>query len=92
MVKGNTFRFKKPYNKTLDDAIVNGSALIDLQQRKKYPTGYNQWMYFLRKERETKSYEVKNVRSNLFLLVPTKKMTKNKKKSSGGKYAFYEVF
>lgn len=91
MLKRNTFRVKKPYHKILDEMLNNGIGRINLREKKQYPTGYNKWMYMLRVSKESKSFEVKNIRSNEFMLLPTKKTVKNKKKSCGGKYAYYDI-
>ena len=89
-MKSNEFRIKKPYNKIIEEIQKNGIYIVDVNKKGVYPTGYNEWMYMMRKKNEVKSLETQVLKFNKILVRSNKPIKCNDKKSRG-KYSYYEI-
>jgi len=83
------FKMRKPYDKKLLKAIHVGVDYIDLRgpDRKKK---VSHWLYFLRKKKETKAFDVKCAASNIFMIMPRKKIIHRKDKVNK-RYSYFEI-
>lgn len=88
-MKTNMFKMRKPYDERLTKALECGFDTIDIRKNRKKTV--SEWMYFLRKKKETRgAFDVKNVRSNIFILTPRKKIIHRKDKLNK-RYSYFEI-
>ena len=83
MIQRNQVKVTKRHEWIFDKLNKDGFVKVDR---------YSDWLYMARIRKHTKSVELHPLdRQNKFLITPTKKLSKNKKKSMGGRYAYYEI-
>ena len=91
MLRYDRVRIRKPYNSVMDEMITTGVGKIDLNKRNSKPSGFNEWMYYSKRNLRGKIVDVRNVGSNRFIVTPLREMQKDVKRSMGGKYAVYHI-
>jgi hypothetical protein len=90
------FKMRKPYDKTLDQALNAGVSFIHVGEQTRKPNGeadkigYKKWMYFLRKQKETQAFQVRNARWNHFMVCPRRRIVKRADKENK-KYNYYQI-
>ena len=87
-MRANIFKIKKPHDKKLQQTLEVGVGYINLREDGK--KGYSQWLYFLRKKKETKAFNVNTAAHNIFMITPKKKMKKRPDKLNK-RYSYFEI-
>jgi hypothetical protein len=74
------FKVKKKYGIFFDELINNGKTEV---------YEFTTWRHLMKYRKENKVFDSHTIRHNHFLLTLTKPITKDKRRSSGGKYNYY---
>jgi len=80
--KVKRLKVRKPHDRIVDDMLKNGYSRV-----RNYPIG----MYMLQIQKHTKAIKVKPIRDNDFLVLPRADIRKDRRRSSGKKYSYYDI-